>query len=258
MDCQNRRYLKVLNRIESGLPARQTEPMPLNISLPRKDHVNPQKHLNPQKAMLSKFWAEHFLFSIDEIEAFDSIKREDFVLPPMKLSAYEDLPLPILRGKTISQPTTVMLMTHALELDSGDKVFEVGTGSGYQSAIIATIIGPKGKVVSTEVIPELIHFAKANLKKSKITNVEIHEADGSRGLEKEAPFDRIIITAACKEFPKPLLDQLKVGGIIVGPVGDANEQEMVKGTKREDGKMEYEFLGQFLFSPMVGKWGFED
>src|SRR3989338_1141538 len=217
--------------------------------------MNPQKHINPHKAMLSKFWAENFLFSIDEIEAFDSVKREDFVLPQMKLSAYEDLPLPILRGKTISQPTTVMLMTHALELDLGDKVFEVGTGSGYQSAIIARIVGPKGKVVSCEVVPELVQFARENLKRARITNVEVHEADGSRGNEKEAPYDRIILTAACKEFPKPLIDQLKVGGIIVGPVGDANEQEMVKGTKREDGKMDYEFLGQFLFSPMVGKWG---
>ncbi len=214
--------------------------------------------MNSQKAMLSKFWAEHFLFSQPEIEAFDSVSREDFVLPQMIGAAYDDMPLPILRGKTISQPTTVMLMTHALELEDGDNVFEVGTGSGYQCAIIAWIVGSQGKVVSAEVVPELVQFAKENLKKAGITNVEVHEMEGSRGYAKNAPYDRIIITAACKEFPKPLLEQLKVDGIIVGPVGDSHEQEMVKGIKRPDGRIEYEFLGQFLFSPMVGKYGFED
>ena len=214
--------------------------------------------MNSQKATLTKFWTERFLFTLEEIEAFQKVRREDFVLAQMKDAAYDDMPLPILRGKTISQPTTVMLMTHALELEGGDKVLEVGTGSGYQSAIIARIVGPKGKVVSTEVVPELVQFAKANLKRAGISNVQVNEADGSRGWPQDAPYDRIIITAACREFPKPLIEQLKPGGIIVGPVGDANEQEMVKGTKREDGTMSYEFLGQFLFSPMYGKWGFED
>ena len=214
--------------------------------------------MNSQKATLTRFWTERFLFTLEEIEAFQKVRREDFVLALMKDAAYDDMPLPILRGKTISQPTTVMLMTNALELEDGDKVFEVGTGSGYQSAIIARIVGPKGKVVSTEVVPELVQFAKANLKRAGISNVQVNEADGSRGWPQDAPYDRIIITAACREFPKPLIEQLKPGGIIVGPVGDANEQEMVKGTKREDGTMSYEFLGQFLFSPMYGKWGFED
>lgn len=214
--------------------------------------------MDSQKAMLTKFWAERFPFSPVEIEAFKTVKREDFVLEITKGSAYDDMPLPILRGKTISQPTTVMLMTHALELEEGDKVFEVGAGSGYQSAIIARIVGPKGKVISTEVVPELVTFARANLKKAGIRNVEIHEEDGSRGWEKDAPYDKIVITAACREFPKPLIGQLKADGIIVGPVGDAREQEMVKGVRRKDGTLAYEFLGQFLFSPMVGKWGFED
>ncbi len=214
--------------------------------------------MNHGKAMLEKFWAERFLFSPAELYAFEVIKREDFVPPALKGVAYDDIPLPILRGKTISQPTTVMMMTNALELEDGNKVFEVGTGSGYQSAIIATIVGPKGKVISAEVLPELVHFAKMNLMKARIKNVEVHEADGSRGWPSEAPFDRIILTAACKEFPKPLIEQLKVDGIIVGPVGDAHEQEMVKGIKREDGTLALEFLGQFLFSPLTGKYGFEE
>jgi len=151
-----------------------------------------------------------------------------------------------------------MMMTSALELKLGDKVFEVGTGSGYQAAIIAKIVGPKGKVVTTEVLPELVTFAKENFKKAGIKNVIVLEEDGSKGYKKEAPYDKIIITAAAREFPKELLEQLKIGGVIVGPVGDKNEQEMVRGTKDKNGKLELEFLGQFLFSPLYGKYGFED
>ena len=210
-----------------------------------------------QKAELMNFWKRGLGLTDTELKAFSEVKREDFVPNGVKEKAYEDIPLPILRGKTISQPTTVMMMTHALELRENEKVFEVGTGSGYQAAIIAKIVGTKGKVITTEVIPELVNFAKENLAKAGINNVEVYEDDGSKGMKEKAPFDRIIITAACKEFPKPLLEQLKPEGIIVGPVGDAYEQEMVHGRKDKKGKLELEFLGQFLFSPLYGKYGFE-
>ena len=211
-----------------------------------------------QKNELMNFWKENLAYNEIELKAFKEVNREDFVPENLKDRAYEDIPLPLLRGKTISQPTTIMLMTHALDLEVNDKVFEVGTGSGYQAAIIAKAVGSKGKVITTEVVPELISFAKQNLAKAKIKNVEIIEDDGSNGLQKEAPFDKIIITAACREFPKPLLEQLKPEGIIVGPVGDRNEQEMVRGTKDKNGRLELEFLGPFLFTPMYGKYGFED
>ena len=210
-----------------------------------------------QKTELIDFWKENLDLSEIELNAFRSINREDFIPDELKDKAYEDSPLPILRGKTISQPTTVMMMTHALELHPGEKVFEVGTGSGYQAAIIAKIVGSKGKVVSTEVVPELVSFAKQNLAKAHIKNVEVYEDDGSKGFSDKGPFDKIIITAAAKEFPKPLLEQLKPEGLIVGPVGDIHEQEMVRGTKDKNGKLELEFLGQFLFSPLYGKYGFE-
>ena len=210
-----------------------------------------------QKTELIDFWKRGLGLTDVELKAFNEIKREDFVPNDIKERAYEDIPLPILRGKTISQPTTVMLMTHALELKEGETVFEVGTGSGYQAAIITKIVGQKGKVISTEVIPELVSFAKQNLSKAGIKNAEIYEDNGSKGMKETAPFDKIIITAACKEFPNPLLEQLKPEGIIVGPVGDAYEQEMVRGRKDKKGKLELEFLGQFLFSPLYGKYGFE-
>ena len=216
-----------------------------------------QKGVQQNKELLVEFWKKHFQFRQQEVKSFKSIKRESFVDSKMTPHAYEDRPLPLVRGKTISQPTTVMIMTHALELEAGEKVFEVGTGSGFQAAIIAKIIGPKGHIVSTEVIPELVHVAKANLKKAKLNNVTVLEEDGSQGCKEKAPYDKIIITAACKEFPKELLDQLKTNGIIVGPVGDPHEQEMVRGIKHENGSLSLEFLGQFLFTPMYGKYGFE-
>lgn len=210
-----------------------------------------------QKTELINFWKEKFRFREIELNAFRDVSRENFILEELRDRAYEDMPLPLLRGKTISQPTTVMIMTSLLELQSGEKVFEIGTGSGYQAAIIAKIVSDKGKVVSTEVVPELVQFARENLRKANINNVDVFEEDGSRGIKEEAPFDKIIITSACKEFPKPLLDQLKPNGIIVGPVGNRHEQEMIKGIKDKDGHLQLEFLGQFLFSPMYGKSGFE-
>lgn len=211
-----------------------------------------------QKSALVKFWQDNFGFNELELKAFQEVKREDFIPENLRNAAYEDMPLPLLRGKTISQPTTVMVMTHALELNQGEKVFEVGTGSGYQAAIIAKIVGPDGKVVTTEVVPELVHFAKQNLEKANIRNVSVYEEDGSNGMKSEAPFDKMIITAACREFPKPLIEQLKLGGIIVGPVGSSpQEQEMVRGRKDKNGHLELEFLGPFLFTPMYGRYGFE-
>jgi protein-L-isoaspartate(D-aspartate) O-methyltransferase len=210
-----------------------------------------------QKTELINFWKRNFNFSETELNAFRDVKREDFIPENLRDQTYDDIPLPLLRGKTISQPTTVMIMTHALELKAREKVFEVGAGSGYQAAIIAKIVGKNGKVITNEIIPELVSFAKQNLKKANIKNVEVYENDGSKGMPDKAPFDKIIITAACKKFPKPLLEQLKPNGIIIGPVGTRYEQEMVKGIKDKNGKLQLEFLGPFLFTHMYGKYGFE-
>src|SRR3989338_696995 len=163
-----------------------------------------KQYFMEQKSQLVRFWKENFPFNEQELRAFEAVKREEFIPDKLKMQSYEDIPLPILRGKTISQPSTVMMMTHALELKPGEKVFEVGTGSGYQTAIIAKIVGPKGKVITTEVVPELVSFAKQNLRKTDIKNVFVFEEDGSNGMIKEATFDKIIITAASKEFPHPL------------------------------------------------------
>jgi|SRR3989344_4956535 len=213
--------------------------------------------LEQKRNQLVDFWRENFDFTEEELNAFTKVKRENFIADKMKDYAYEDAPLPLIRGKTISQPTTVMIMTSALEINPGEKIFEVGTGSGYQAALLATLTGDKGKIITTEVIPELVEFSKNNFKMAGINNIEVHEYDGSKGMEKEAPFDKIIITAACRDFPQPLIDQLKTGGFIIAPVGNKDEQTMVRGKKLENGRLELEFLGPFLFTPLYGDYGFE-
>ncbi len=188
------------------------------------------------------------------IEAFIKVPREKFIKDEHLDQAYGDYPLPIGEGQTISQPTTVMLMTEALELKENDKVLEVGAGSGYQAAIIADIVGKKGKVISTEILAELVKFAQQNIKKLNLKNVKIINYDGSKGYEKEAPYDKIIVTAGCPEIPKPLTKQLKENGIIVAPVGGLFEQIMVKG-KKKGNKLVEEKLGYFMFVPLKGEYG---
>ncbi len=208
------------------------------------------------KEHLIEYWTSSGIIKDKHIiEAFKKVPRELFVAKDRKVEAYGDYPLPIGEGQTISQPTTVMIMTQALELKEGDKVLEVGSGSGYQAAIIASIVGEKGKVISTEIVDELVESAKSNIKKLKLKNIEIINLDGSKGYDKEAPYDKIIITAACPKIPNPLIKQLKEGGIIVAPVGNMNEQVMIK-VRKIKGKLVEENLGNFMFVPLKGKYGY--
>lgn len=212
--------------------------------------------INGSKKRLIDYWQSSGTIQDKKlIESFKAIPREKFIPEEYTEEAYGDYPLSIGMGQTISQPTTVMLMTEALKLKEGDKVLEVGAGSGYQAAIISKIIGGKGKVITTEIIPELVEFAKKNIKKLKIKNIKIIDYDGSQGYEEEAPYDKIIITAACPEIPKPLIKQLKENGIITAPVGDLFGQQMIKGIKKK-GKLETKSLGYFMFVPLKGKHGY--
>ncbi len=188
------------------------------------------------------------------ISAFKSVKRENFVLDEQKKYAYVDDPLPLMAGQTISQPTTVAIMTEALEPLPGQKILEIGTGSGYQAAILSKIGGSKGKIVTIERIPELYEFAKNNL--SRFRNVKVILGDGSLGWPKSAPFDRIIVTAAAPKIPETLFSQLKEGGILITPVGkELLSQKMLK-VKKVKGKKVVEDLGYFVFVPLIGEMGF--
>lgn len=207
------------------------------------------------KESLIGYWSNFGIVKNKKIiEAFKKVPREEFILRKYKKEAYADIALPIKAGQTISQPTTVVLMLDALNLKKGNKVLEVGTGSGYNAALISYIVGDKGFVYSTEIIKELVEFARTNLKKYK--NVKILKTDGSRGYKKEAPFDRIILTAGCPEIPKILIGQLKDKGVIVAPVGDVNVQRLVK-CKKIKGKLVCEDLGDFMFVPLKGKFGWK-
>lgn len=212
------------------------------------------------KENLVNYWRKIGIITEEKvIEAFKKVPRESFILPQYKDAVYGDYPLPILAGQTISQPTTVMIMTQALELKQGDKVLEVGAGSGYQAAIIAEMVGDKGLVITTEVVPELVEFAKNNIEKLNIKNIKVISYDGSQGYPDEAPYDKIIVTAASPNIPPPLIEQLKEGGILLIPVGGFSiffGQKMIKARKK-NGKIIKESLGDFAFVPLKGKHGFK-
>jgi protein-L-isoaspartate(D-aspartate) O-methyltransferase len=189
----------------------------------------------------------------DRVEsALRNIPRHEFI-PESELDyAYDNEPLPIMKNQTISQPGVVTRMTEWLDVKDGQKILEIGTGSGWQSAIISYLVG-SGSVYSIERHPELVKFAQENLKKLKIDNVHVILGDGNLGYPKESPYDRIIITAACTEIPSPLFDQLSENGLIIAPVGDSS-QSLVLQKKTSKGMLEIRKQSKYVFVPLIGKF----
>jgi protein-L-isoaspartate(D-aspartate) O-methyltransferase len=185
--------------------------------------------------------------------ALRNIPRHEFI-PESELDyAYNNEPLPTMKKQTISQPGVVTRMTEWLDVKDGQKILEIGTGSGWQSAILSYLVG-SGSVYSIERHSELVKFAQKNLKKLKIDNVHVILGDGSIGYSKAAPYDRIIITAACSEIPLPLIDQLNENGLILAPVGD-NSQSLILLQKTTKGMVEIKNQTKYVFVPLVGKYG---
>lgn len=182
------------------------------------------------------------------LAAMRSTPRHRFVPEPLRELAYEDGPLPIGSGQTISQPFIVALMTASIHPTRDMNVLEVGTGSGYQAAVLAACVG---EVASIEVVPELGRRAEALLKELGYRNVHIRIGDGYDGWPERAPFDAVVLTAAPGRVPKPLLDQLRVGGRLVAPVG-RNAQKLVVITKTRTGTTT-EVIESVRFVPMTGK-----
>lgn len=184
------------------------------------------------------------------IEAFKKIKREDFVLEKLKEDADINAPLPIGHGQTISQPLTVAFMLELLQPEPGDKILDIGAGSGWQAALLAYCVSHQdktGKVFAMERIPELLEFGKKNVEKYNFKTVNFVCGDGSRGLEMEAPFDKIIAAASAEEIPQAWKEQLKVEGRLVTPV----QSSIWLLIKKSDEKFrEQEFPG-FAFVPLV-------
>ncbi len=182
------------------------------------------------------------------LEAMERIDRGAFVRGIFADRAYEDMPLPIACGQTISQPSVVGLMTQALNVQPRDKVLEVGTGSGYQAAILSQLAR---RVYTVERHRRLVASAREVFDELGLTNVTVFSADGSHGLPDHAPFDKIIVTAAAEDPPGPLLAQLRIGGIMVVPVGQSDAvQSLIKVTRSETG-YDYEELRPVRFVPLI-------
>ncbi|MCX7847247.1 MAG: protein-L-isoaspartate(D-aspartate) O-methyltransferase [bacterium] len=182
------------------------------------------------------------------LAAMRTVPRHEFVPTSLRDEAYEDYPLPIGFGQTISQPYIVAAMTEALQLRPSDKVLEIGTGSGYQAAVLALLVS---NVYSIEIIPELAQRAATDLARLGYTNVHVRAGDGYAGWPEFAPFDAIIVTCAPEQVPQPLVAQLSEGGRIVIPVGGRWGQTLVRLTKRGK-KLEREDLMSVIFVPMTG------
>lgn len=190
----------------------------------------------------------------DNVEAaFRNIPRHVFVPESELACAYYNEPLPIMKNQTISQPGVVSRMTEWLDVKNGQNILEIGTGSGWQSGILSYLIG-NGTVYSIERHPELAKFAQENLKKLKIENVHVISGDGSVGYPKAAPYDRIIITAACTKIPLPLLEQLSENGLLLAPVGDSL-QSLILLQKTSKGIIEIKNQSNYVFVPLLGKFG---
>ena len=185
--------------------------------------------------------------------ALRNIPRHEFISKSELDNAYDNEPLSIMKKQTISQPGVVTRMTEWLDVKNGQNILEIGTGSGWQSAILSYLVGT-GTVYSIERHPELVKFAEENLKKLKIDNVHVILGDGTLGYPQASPYDRIIITAACNEIPLPLFEQLRKNGLIIAPVGGSS-QSLVLQKKTSKGMVEIKRESKYVFVPLVGKFG---
>jgi protein-L-isoaspartate(D-aspartate) O-methyltransferase len=188
------------------------------------------------------------------LSAMRETPRHLFIPPPYDRAAYDDCPLPIGNGQTISQPYIVALMTELIHPKLGDNILEIGAGSGYQAMILATIVK---KVTTIERISEVANLARRNLVALHCNNVEVVIGDGTLGYPKNAPYDGIIITAATPQVPPPLIDQMADGGRLVAPVGGREIQELIVLEKR-GGKVIQNLHGGVRFVPLIGEHGWEN
>jgi len=186
------------------------------------------------------------------LNAMRQVPRHLFVPEHLRSCAYDDCPQIIGYGQSISQPYIVALMTDLLGLTGIEKVLDVGTGSGYQAAVLSLLVD---RVVSIERVAELAETARQRLEELGYRNVTVHVGDGSLGWPDEAPYDAIVVAAGSLAIPPPLIEQLAPGGRLVIPIGDAGMQDLIRVTKNEDGTTKQESFGPVVFVPLVGQHG---
>ena len=209
-----------------------------------------------RRLMVEEIKARGYLSSKAVEEAMLAVPRELFVPEDQRPYAYEDRPLPVGFGQTISAPSVVARMTELLEVMPGHKVLEVGTGSGYQASILAWLVGDEGHVWTIERVPQLADRARSVIESLGLASrVTVIVGDGSLGYPPAAPFDRIIVTAAAPRPPRPLLEQLKVGGRLVIPVGGRDSQVLQVIDRKGPDKYEVKHDLEVLFVPLIGAEG---
>ena len=212
-------------------------------------------YLSERKRLVDALVCEGYLKTQKVVDAMLKVPRELFVPEEIRESAYADCPLPIGGGQTISAPHMVAIMTEKLQLEVDSIVLEVGSGSGYQAAVIAEI-AKNGFVYTIERVPSLVGYAKNNLSCCGLRNVEVIPSDGTLGFKEKAPYDRIIVTAAAPRIPKALVEQLKDDGLLLIPVGDRFLQNLIE-VRKEKGKIVERNHGGCVFVPLIGLDGWK-
>jgi protein-L-isoaspartate(D-aspartate) O-methyltransferase len=215
--------------------------------------MSPYPRADERKAMVERQIVARGIHDRRVLAAMEEIPRHLFIPPPYDHAAYEDNPLPIGNGQTISQPYIVALMTDLLHPKATDNVLEIGAGSGYQAAILSQLVS---RLTTIERIAHVASLARKNLNALGISNVVVVEGDGTLGYPKHGPYDGIIITAATPEVPQPLIEQLAEGGTLVAPVGGHDLQELVT-IRKVHGSITREYHGGVRFVPLIGQYGWE-
>jgi len=205
--------------------------------------------------LVDRLVSQRYLSSGAVISAMRKIPREEFIPDKLRASAYDDNPLPVGFGQTISAPHMVAIMSEALLVAENSKILEVGAGSGYQAAVLAEI-ARKGWVYTIERVPELVVWAAERLHACGFRNVSVVGGDGTVGLPEHAPYDRIIVTAAAPRVPKALVEQLALDGILLVPVGGQGYQELMRVRKKAGGAVT-ENLSGCVFVPLIGEDGWQ-
>jgi protein-L-isoaspartate(D-aspartate) O-methyltransferase len=208
-----------------------------------------------RKVMINHLIRWGYLKTPEIIKAMYAVPRHLFVPERARVQAYEDYPLEIGLGQTISAPHMVAIMLEKLDLKQNHKVLEIGTGFGYHSAVASLTVGESGKIYTIERYPELAEQAKKNLAVIGLKNVNVVVGDGSKGLELYAPYDRIFATCGAPKIPSPLVEQLKENGKLLLPVGSRYMQDLIL-VEKVDNELKTKNLGGCMFVPMVGEFGF--
>jgi len=216
--------------------------------------MSPYPRADERKIMVERQIAARGIHNPGVLAAMLEIPRHLFIPPPYDRAAYEDNPLPIGNGQTISQPYIVALMTELLHPKASDTILEIGAGSGYQAAVLSRLVK---RLTTIERIATVADLARRNLKSIGIENVVVIEGDGTLGYPENAPYDGIIVTAATPEIPQPLIRQMADGGILVAPVGGRDIQDLITIHKQGESFMQ-ESHGGVRFVPLIGQHGWEN